>query len=345
MIKMQLFPFELPFKHPFGISRDTKTTQPLIVVQLEFNGVFGLGEATTNRYYDMTPSKLKSDLETIRPILKNIAFETPEKLWQRLYPELRDNLFALCAIDIAVWDIYAKLQRKKLYEVWGLDISKNPLTDYTIGIDSIDNMVIKIKEFPWPIYKIKLGTTEDIEIVKALRQETDSVFRIDANCAWTLKETIDNSFKLKDLGVEFIEQPMPDPKTDKKGWEDLKTAYKESALPIIADENCIIEADVDKCHNYFHGINIKLVKCGGLTPALRMIKKAKEYNMKLMVGSMNESTTGSSAAAHLLPFLDYFDMDGPLLQAEDTATGISYNQGKIIYANRPGTGAELIRSF
>lgn len=343
MINLQLFPFELPFKHPFGISRNTKTTQPLLVVQLAIDGYSGLGEATANGYYHMTVSRLISDLKTVEPFLKAHVFTTPEALWETLYPLLKDNPFALCAIDQAAWDIYAKMQGKKLYEVWGLDISNNPLTDYTIGIDSIANMVKKIKEFPWPIYKIKLGTSEDIEIVKALRQETDAVFRIDANCAWTLQETIENAQQLKALGVEFLEQPMPDPGTDTKKWEELKTAYTTSALPIIADENCIVEADVDKCKGYFHGINIKLVKCGGLTPALRMIKKAKNYKMKLMVGSMNESTTGSSAAAHLLPYLDYIDLDGPLLQAQDTASGIRFDQGKILYADRPGTGAVLLK--
>lgn len=343
MIKINILPFELPFNHPFGISRNTKKVQPLVVVQLETEGYTGLGEATANTYYNITVPRLKEDLESVRPILEDTLFSTPEDLWEQLKPSLKNNLFALCAIDLAAWDIYAKMQKKKLYEVWGLDIHNNPLTDYTIGIDSIPNMVKKMKEVPWPIYKIKLGTSEDTEIVRALREESDALFRIDANCAWTLEETIQNSYELKKLGVEFLEQPMPDPKDDEKRWEDLKTAQQESALPIIADENCILESDVDRCYGYFDGINIKLVKCGGLTPALRMIKKAKEYKMKLMVGSMNESTTGSSAAAHLLPFLDYMDMDGPLLQAKDTATGIRFNYGKIIYADRPGTGAMLLK--
>lgn len=342
MIKLKTLPYELPFKHPFGISRNTKKVQPLVVVQLETEGYTGLGEATANTYYNITIPRLEEDLKSVQSLLENTIFTSPEELWTKLKPHLKDNLFALCAIDLAAWDIYAKMQNKKLYEVWGLDIHNNPLTDYTIGIDSISNMVKKMQEVPWPIYKIKLGTDEDVPIVRALRKESEAIFRIDANCAWGLEETIKNSHELKKLGVEFLEQPMPDPGKDIKGWEDLKTAYTESALPIVADENCILESDVDRCRGYFHGINIKLVKCGGLTPALRMIKKAKTYKMKLMVGSMNESTTGSSAAAHLLPFLDYFDMDGPLLQAADTATGIRFNQGKVIYADRPGTGAQLL---
>lgn len=343
MLKLDIHPFELPFKHKFTISRHSKTTQPLVVVSLDKGGQLGLGEATANSYYQMTASRLVEDLEGVRPLLNKIDLNHPEELWDQLAGPLSHNFFALCAIDMAAWDLYAKMKGKKLYELWGLNIENNPLTDYTIGIGSIKEMLSKMKEFPWPIYKIKLGTADDINIIKALRKETSALFRIDANCGWDLQQTIDNSKVLKKLGVEFLEQPMPDPGNNKEGWARLRKAYRESELPIIADENCIREEDVEKCHGYFHGINIKLVKCGGLTPALRMIKEAKGRNMKLMVGSMNESVVGSSAAAHLAPYLDYIDLDGPLLlQAEDMARGISFEDGKIIYADRPGTGVERI---
>lgn len=342
MFKLTVLPFELPFKHPFSISRKSKSTQPLVVVKLENEHFSGLGEATANSYYDMTVARLQKDLEAVKPILEQHIFTHPEQLWTALQKPLQDNPFALCAIDQAAWDIYAKQQNKKLYEVWNLDISDTPLTDYTIGIDTVEKMVEKMKEFPWPVYKIKLGTDDDVGLIRALRKETSATFRVDANCAWTLEQTIEYASIFKDLGVEFIEQPMPDPGKDKNAWAEVKEAFKQSALPLIADESCITEEDVAHCHGHFHGINIKLVKCGGLTPALRMIKEARQKNMKLMVGSMNESTVGSSAAAHLLPYLDYIDMDGPLLQSKDTATGITFENGKIIFADRPGTGAELI---
>lgn len=342
MPDITLIPYELPFKYPFTISRKSKSVQPLLVVRLEEDGLYGLGETADNSYYQMTIPRLMKDLENIRPLLHNTSFTHPEELWKLLSVPLKDNPFALCAVDQAAWDLYAKKQDKKLYEILGLNTNRNPLTDYTIGIDTIDNMVRKMKEFPWPIYKIKLGTAEDVDIVKALRKETSAVFRVDANCAWSMEETITNARILKDLGVELLEQPMADPGEDQSGWERCKTVFEQSDVPIIADESCIAESDVGKCQGYFHGINIKLTKCGGITPALRMIKKAKQLGMKLMVGSMNESTVGSSAAAHLLPYLDYMDMDGPLLLAKDSATGITFDNGKIIYANRPGTGAELI---
>ena len=207
------------------------------------------------------------------------------------------------------------------------------MTDYTIGIDTIEKMVEKLKEKPWPIYKIKVGTADDIAIVKALRSETDAILRVDANAAWDVDTALKLIPQLKDLNVEFIEQPLA-----KDDWEGMKILFKESSLPLIADESCVFENDVEKCAGHFHGINIKLTKCSGITPALRMIKKARELDLKLMVGCMNESTVGSAAIAHLLPFLDYVDMDGPLLLEEDLATGIEYDFGKISYSGEAGLG-------
>ena len=198
---------------------------------------------------------------------------------------------------MAGWDIYGKMKRKQLHELWKLDISKNPLTDITIGIDTIDNMVAKMKEKPWPIYKIKLGTDEDIDIMRELRKHTESLFRIDANAAWKADEALEKIKIFKELGVEFIEQPLA-----KDDWEGMKFLYEHSPLPLIADESCVSEHDVEKCHGHFHGINIKLTKCSGITPALRMIKKARELNMKVMVGCMNETSIGTAAIAQLLPY-------------------------------------------
>jgi L-alanine-DL-glutamate epimerase-like enolase superfamily enzyme len=269
-------------------------------------------------------------------MLSSYHLQEPEQLWADLHPLLHHNLFALCALDMAAWDLYAKKRGRKLYEVWGLEVSHNPLTDYTIGIDTIDNMVRKLKECSWPIYKIKLGTREDVGIVRALRAHTDSVFRVDANCAWTAAEAISYSRELAELNVEFIEQPLPVEDT-----EGMKQVFRHSALPVIADESCIREEDVAECQRLFHGINIKLTKCGGITPALRMIARAKQLGLKVMTGSMNESTVGTSAVAHLLPYLDYVDMDGPLLLAQDIADGVTFDYGRVLYADRPGTGAVL----
>ncbi|HVI44300.1 MAG TPA: dipeptide epimerase [Chitinophaga sp.] len=338
-MKLTLYPFELKFRYTFTISRKSKDVQPLLVAELAQDGYSGLGETADNSYYNMTVPRLMEAINAHRPFIEQYTLTTPEAFWQEMYPRLQDNMFALCALDLAAWDLYAKMQQKKLYEVWHLDVSHNPLTDYTIGIDTIENMVKKLQEFPWPIYKIKLGTQDDIAIIRELRKHTDAVFRVDANCAWNVEETLRNAAAMKDLGVEFIEQPMP-----AANWDDMKIVFDESVLPLIADESCIVEQDVARCRGHFHGINIKLTKCGGITPALRMIREAREAGMKVMTGSMNESTVGTSAVAHLLPLLDYVDMDGPLLLAEDTADGIRIEDGKIFYADGPGIGAVLRQS-
>ncbi|MBV8253222.1 MAG: dipeptide epimerase [Chitinophaga sp.] len=335
-MELHLYPFELKFRHTFTISRKSKDTQPTLIVELRTDGFSGLGETVDNSYYNMTVPILMDTINRHRDFIENYQLDTPEKFWADLYPHFSDNMFALCALDLAAWDVYGKKKGLPLYQLWDLDISKNPMTDYTIGIDTIENMVRKLKDFPWPIYKIKLGTKEDIAIMQELRKHTDAIFRVDANCAWGVEETLKNAIALKELGVEFIEQPMP-----AADIEGMREVYKQSVLPLIADESCILESDVDLCHGCFHGINIKLVKCGGITPARRMIAKARQLGMKVMTGSMNESTVGASAVAQLLPYLDYVDMDGPLLLAEDTATGIRMDNGRILYADRPGTGALL----
>ena len=336
-MKLILKEYNLKLKHTFTISRESIDFQPSLIVELQSDGFSGFGEATSNPYYKTTVPMMMGDLEKIRTIIESTENETPDVFWSKIHPYLKDDMFALCALDLAYNDLYARKKGKKLYELWNFTTDKNPLTDYTIGIAYIEKMVAKMKELPWPIYKIKLGTQEDIEIVTELRKHTDAIFRIDANCGWGVEETISNSIALKKLGVEFLEQPM---KAD--NWEAHKEVYKHSALPIIADESCIIESDVAKCHNHFHGVNVKLVKCGGLTPGKRMLEEAKKLRLKTMVGCMTESTVGISAIAHLLPLLDYVDMDGALLLDKDIATGVTITYGKIDYPDGNGTGVTLL---
>ena len=334
-MKVAYYPYNLQFHHAFTISKGTKTHQPTLIVELEHFGIKGYGEAPAITYYNITVEKMIEDLERKRTFIEKFAFTEPDRYWHYLHHLLLQNPFLVCALDIAAWDLFGKMQSKKLYELWKGDISKNPLTDYTIGIDSIDKMVSKLKEKPWPIYKIKVGTADDIGIVKALRENTDAILRVDANAGWDIETALKLIPLLKELGVEFVEQPLA-----KDNWEGMKILYKESSLPLFADEACVTEQDVEKCKDHFHGINIKLTKCSGITPALRMIKKARDLGHKIMLGCMNESTIGSAAMAHLLPFIDYADMDGPLLLADDVATGIAYDHGKIIYSDQPGLGID-----
>lgn len=326
----------LPFKHPFTISKGTKTHQKALLVELDFMGIKGYGEAPEISYYNITTEKMIEDLESKMFFFDKAAFNTPERFWHYLYHIYPQNSFLMCALDMAGWDLYGKLMRKPLYKVWNLNTENNPVTDITIGIDTIDKMVSKLKETPWPVYKIKLGTTHDVEIMRELRKHTDAPFRIDANAAWKADEALEKIRIFKELNVEFIEQPLA-----KDDWEGMKMLYNESPLPLIADESCVKEEDVMKCRGHFHGINIKLTKCGGITPALRMIKQARHLKMKVMMGSMNEGSIGTGAIAQMLPMIDYVDMDGPLLLSEDNGVGVSFNYGKVIYTEEPGLGVKV----
>ena len=328
--------YNLPFHHPFTISKGTKTHQPTFVVELEYFGIKGYGEAPAISYYNIPVEKMIADMERKKMFVEKFSFSDPERYWHYLHHLFPVNSFLVCALDMAGWDLFGKLKGKQLHQLWGLDTSKSPITDYTIGIDTIENMVAKIKEKPWPVYKIKVGVAGDIEMVTALRKHTDALFRVDANAGWTLEEAKEKIPLLKQLGVELVEQPLA-----KDDWEGMKVLFETSVLPLFADESCVGEADVEKCNGYFHGINIKLTKCSGITPARRMIEKARELNMRIMLGCMNESYIGTTAIAQLAPLADFIDMDGPLLLAENIGTGVSFDYGRIVYTNLPGLGINI----
>jgi L-alanine-DL-glutamate epimerase-like enolase superfamily enzyme len=337
---VRLHAFDLPLRHTFTISRESIASQPTLIVELSQDGVSGYGEATSNKYYGFTIERMARDLAAVKPQLEAMRLSDPVAIWSQCQPALSGDPFALCAVDQAAHDLWGKLRGQPVWKLWGLSIQKVPASNYTIGIDSIETMIAKMNEFPgWPIYKIKLGTDRDLEIVRALRTCTDATFRVDANCGWTPEQAIAYAPELKKLGVEFIEQPLP---ADR--WDDLRRVGREAALPIIADESCIVESDVARCAGVFQGINIKLVKCGGLTPARRMIAEARRLGLSVMVGCMTESTVGISAIAQLLPLLDYVDMDGAVLLAEDVAEGVRLDRGRCVYPDSPGHGVRLLRA-
>lgn len=336
-MQLTIHTYQLELRHTFRIAHGSRDVQPSMIVELSDGKHSGFGEATATSYYGLKLEEMVATLEQFRPIIEAAELENPVSFWQKMLPYLGQHPFIQCALDVAANDLYARQKGSPLYQVWGLSPQRLPLSNYTIGIGSIEEMATKIGEQPWPVYKIKLGTDDDLSIIKALRAHTEAIFRVDANTAWTAEQTIELAPQLKKLGVEFIEQPL---KVD--DWEGMQKVYKHSALPIIADESCQVEADIDRCHHYFHGVNIKLMKCGGLTPARRMITRAKALDLKVMVGCMTESSVGISAIAHLLPLLDYVDMDGALLLKNDIATGVCIDQGKVHFVNKPGTGVGLI---
>ncbi|MCC5931489.1 MAG: dipeptide epimerase [Cyclobacteriaceae bacterium] len=330
-------PHNLRLRHTFAISRESYDVQPSLIVELKKDGHSGYGEATANPYYQITVENMMQTIENYRAFIEGLKWDEPTALWEAVADKFGKNTFALCALDEAAYDLWGKLQGKPVHSLWGLDPQKAPVSNYTIGIDTIEKMVEKLKEFPWPIYKIKLGTKDDLQIIRELRRHTGSVFRVDANCAWSASQTIALAPELKKLGVEFIEQPM---RAD--AYEEMREVKKQSVLPLMADESCIVEKDVEKCADAFHGINIKLTKCGGLTPARRMISKARELNLKVMVGCMTESSVGISALAQLAPMLDYVDMDGAMLLAEDIAKGVVVHEKGLTFSDVPGNGTVLL---
>ncbi len=334
MLQLRHFISELPFEYPFTISKGTKTHQRSLVVELTWgNGIKAYGEAPAISYYDITVEKMQEDLELKRKFIESFSFMDPKRFWHFLHHLYPNNPFLVSALDMAGWDLHGKMRKKPLYEMLNVEPSKAPLTDYTIGIDSLEKMIEKIKLHPWPIYKIKVGGDDDLEKLIQIRKSTDSIIRIDANAGWTYEKAINYLPVLNDLGIELIEQPLA-----KDNFEEVLKLREYTSIPIIADESCVGINDIEKCKDVFSGINIKLTKCSGITPALEMIKKARSYNLKIMLGCMNESTIGTSALGHLAPLVDYLDADGPLLLKEDIATGITYNNNYIKLSENPGLG-------
>ncbi len=339
-MKLHYKVFDLYLNDTFKIAYDQRDIQKTLIVGLEHNGNMGFGEATASNYYQIDIVSIIETLEKNRHNIEKISFNSLEEFIENLTFFFQDNNFAMCALDVAAHDLYGKLNGVPIHQYWGLDTSIKPLTNYTIGMDELPKMIDKIKAFPWPVYKIKLGTGDDLSVIQSLRKVTDAVFRVDANCAWTPTQTIEYTKSFKTLGVEFIEQPLA-----AGDWEGMVEVYKYTTLPIIADESCVEMIDVARCKGYFHGVNIKLMKCGGLSMARKMITQAKSLGLKVMVGCMTESSVGISAISQLLPMLDYVDMDGPLLIRDDIASGPSYHDGEVIISDENGTGVKIHTSW
>jgi len=338
MLRVNHQSFELEFEYPFTISKGTKTHQPTLIVSLGLGQLEGYGEAPAITYYNVTVDSMVAALEEKKPLITRYALTDPQRFWHFLEHLLPGQSFLIAALDIAGWDLFARLRRQPLYRMLGLNRSRIPLTDYTIGLDTTETMVAKLKANPAPIYKIKVSRADDIDLLRALRAATDKPLRIDANEAFSYEDAKKLLPEWKALGVNLVEQPLP-----RQEWEAMKALKAESPIDLFADESCVGEKDVDLCAGCFHGINIKLTKCAGITPALRMITEARKKGLKLMMGSMNESTIGSAAIAHLMPLLDEVDVDGPLLLKEDVGAGLHYEFGKVSVSDAPGLGTIFYR--
>lgn len=339
-MKMTLHRLNLPLAHTFTIARGSLDNQPSLIVELEHQAVQGFGEVTENSYYGHTLDSIARSLSQVAGMLERYLDHSPLDLWQEFYDRINGDTFALSALDMAAHDLRGKLLNRPTWKELGLSWQDVPQSSFTIGIATIDEMVRKLHQQPgWSIYKIKLGTPHDLDIVAELRKHSTAVFRVDANCGWSSEQTVTYSRALAQLGVEFIEQPLP----IEASQAEKRRVFAESALPILADEDCQVSDDVDRCHGLYHGINVKICKCGGLTPAFFMLQRARALGMKTMVGCMIESSIGISGAAQLLPLLDYADLDGAVLLQDEPATGVRIVNGDVRQADSPGTGAKLLR--
>lgn len=332
-------PFALQLKHTWTIARGSVSTATVVLTELQYDGITGFGEAalTTSARYGETP-------ETVLKFLSKVdlkQFDDPflvEDILAYVDGIAPGNNAAKASVDIALHDWIGKRLRVPLYKLWGLDRSKTPITTLSIGIDKPEVMQQKVREADeFPVLKIKVGLGNDKEIIEAVRQVTNKPLRVDANEAWKSKElALERILWLETERVEFIEQPMPASQLADIAW--LRERVK---MPIIADESVLHLEDIPKLKDAFDGINIKLMKCGGLRQAMRMIHTARAMGMKIMMGCMIESSVGVTAAAHLSPLIDYADLDGNLLINNDPFDGVKVAKGKLMLGDGAGLGVKV----
>lgn len=325
---------ELRLKHRFTIARGSQDSCQVVVAALSEQGLTGLGEASPSSFYGETAQTVAATLEERAAWLGGRDLVAYRHLLDEAGEALGKQRATLCALDLAVHDWVGKRWGLPLHRLLGLSPGRLPPTSFTIGIDTVEAMLAKVDEARgYPILKIKLGTADDLGIVRALRAKTGAVLRVDANCAWTVQEAIEKSRELKALGVEFLEQPLPP-----EALEGMEEVCARSAIPVFADESSVVPEDVPALRGKFHGINIKLVKCGGIRPALRMIELARTLGLRIMIGCMIESSLACTAAAQIGALVDHLDIDGCLLIGNDPFEGARYSGGDVRLPEGPGLG-------
>jgi len=334
-LHMKFFPYELKLAHVFTVASYSRTTTPDVQVELEWEGVTGYGEASM-------PPYLGQSVETVTNFLNKVdlsQFNDPFKMEDIL--SYVDSLSegdgaAKCAIDIALHDLVGKLLGQPWYKLWGLDPAKAPSTTFTIGIDTPD--VVKEKTLEavgkFNILKVKVGLDTDVEMIETIRTVTDVPLAVDANQGWKDRsKALDEIFWLKEHGIVMVEQPMP-----KEQLDDIAWLTERSPLPIFADESIQRMKDIPSLVGAYNGINIKLMKCTGMREGWKMANMARALGMKVMVGCMTETSCAVSAAAQFSPYVDFADLDGNLLIANDRFDGVKVVNGKLTLPDRPGIG-------
>lgn len=335
-MKLTFTPHTLYFKHPFKIAHGVRTSTPVVITELEHDGIIGYGEASMPPYLGESHDSVCGFLEKAAAFLEtqNNPFEM-ESILQTIDGIALHNTAAKASIDIALHDLTGKLKQQACWQMLGADKNKTPFTTYTLGIDEPDVLKQKIEEGnDFRILKVKLNGENDRQIIETIRSVTNKPIAVDVNQGWKSKEQALEMIEwLSTRTVLFVEQALP-----KDNLEDAHWLFERSPLPLYADESVQRYTDIDKVKDCFHGINIKLMKCTGMYEAHQMIQLARQLNLKILIGCMSETSCAVSAAAQLTPFVDHADLDGPLLIKNNLFEGITFEQGKIMLNEKPGIG-------
>ena len=336
-LKLHVEQCSITTRHPFIIARGSTNGYKRAWVRIvDDDGQEGWGEADPSSFYGETLETVLAGLERLATHLPRDPFdlEAAEARWEKVLPR---NGAARSALSAALHDLVGKKLGQPLWRLWGLDPKKAPLSSFTIGLDTPEKMRAKVREAdPYPILKVKLGTDRDEEILRTVRDATDKPIRVDANAGWTVGRAKEMIPRLRECGVEFLEQPlMPE---DLEGLVEVRKVASAHHLPIVVDESCLVAADIPRLAGRVDGINIKLAKCGSLREALRMIATARAHGMLVMVGCMIETSLGITAAAHFTPLVDAADLDGAALTVDDPFAGATIDKGQIRLPTEPGLG-------
>jgi L-alanine-DL-glutamate epimerase-like enolase superfamily enzyme len=334
--KMQLSfkPYDLQLRHVFTIANSSRTTTPVVLTEITYDGITGYGEASLPPYLGETQVSVMEFLKKVNLGQFSSPFELDDIL---TYVDkiAENNTAAKASVDIALHDLVGKIMRQPWYKIWGLNKSNTPDTTFTIGIDTEDVVKQKTREAsPYNILKVKLGGERDKQMIETIRSVTDKPIAVDANQGWKDKHyALDMINWLKERGIVMIEQPMP-----KYNLEDAAWVTERSPLPVFADESFQRLPDVLRLKGAFSGINIKLMKCTGMREAWKMLTVARALNMKVMIGCMTETSCAISAATQLSPAVDWADLDGNLLISNDCFSGATVVDGKMTLTDMPGIG-------
>lgn len=322
-------------RHPFIIARGGQSEYRTVMVKISDGTHEGWGEAAATRFYGETLETVQAALAHYAPLLGDDPMQL-ERTERGLELALKRNAAARAAISMALHDLVGKRLGVPVWQLWGLDRAKAPRSTFTIGIDTPEMVRQKVGEAAeYPILKIKLGSTHDLELLQTIRGATDKELRVDANCGWTPAHAVRMLPVLEEFGVTVLEQPVAPEDLD--GLEHIR---RRASIPVIADESCVTSADIPRLAGRVDGINIKLAKCGSLREALRMIAIARSLNMTVMVGCMIESSLGITGAAQVTPLVDIVDLDGAALLRDDPFAGASIAGGQVTLSDRPGLGVQ-----